>query len=125
MKASLAAVAVLLALAGCQTVRQEASVPDNSDASYELAKAVADTIGRCWFAANETAFAGYIYSPEPNNRPPRVLIVPKANPHDLPVLVVEAHSAAKLYAYGPLMDGRQTSRIRSDLSRWETGNSAC
>lgn len=121
----LLALTALLALAACQTGRQQVSRPDNSDASYELSKAVADTISRCWFAPSEAAFAGYIYSPEPNNRPPRVLIVPKANPHDLPVLVVEAHSANKLHAYGPLLDGQQASRIRSDLGRWERGGNDC
>jgi len=119
------AIAALLALAACQTSREKVSRPDNSDASYELAKAVADTINQCWFAPGETTFAGYIYSPEPNNRPPRVLIVPQANPHDLPVLVIESHSANKLYAYGPLLDGPQASRIRSDLGRWERGGSDC
>jgi len=118
----LAAAAGAMVLAGCQSTGESAG---GSDAAYRLAKSTTDTIANCWFAAGEKAFAGYIYSPEPNNSPPRILIVPKAKPQDLPVLVVEAHGGNRLIAYGPFMDGASAARIRADLARWEKGGSAC
>jgi hypothetical protein len=92
---------------------------------HALARTIGNTIGRCWFAAGENAFANYIYSPEPNAVQPRVLIVPKDQPAERPVLVVEASGAASVSTYGPLLDTPNGARIRGDLDRWAKGNESC
>ncbi len=116
----------LALLAGCQSSAPVVSsdAPASNEA-HQLARRVGETIGRCWFAANETAFAGYIYSPEPNAVTPRVLIVRKDQPAERPVLVIEAKSATSISSYGPLLDTPNGARIRSDLDRWAKGGDSC
>lgn len=111
-------------VAGC---RSTAPTPDKiaSPAAHALARTVGQSIGRCWFGPGETAFAGYIYSPEPNAVVPRVLIVRKDQPAERPVLVVEATGAASVTTYGPLMQSQNGGRIQSDLDRWAKGGTSC
>ena len=118
-------VACAAALAGCQSTATPPTQAAASNETHALARSVGQTIGRCWFAAGETAFAGYIYSPEPNAVQPRVLIVPKAQPAERPVLVVEATSGTSLQSYGPLLNTANAGRIRADLDRWAKGSNSC
>ena len=119
-----AAIVCLALLAACQSTDPSPQAPASREAQA-LARKTGETIGRCWFADQETAFAGYIYSPEPNAVQPRVLIVPKDQPAERPVLVVEASGAASLVSYGPLLKTPVAARIRSDLARWAKGGDSC
>jgi hypothetical protein len=111
-------------IAGCQSKSPAATEPA-SPAAHALARTIGQTIGRCWFAGGENAFAGYIYSPEPNAVVPRVLIVRKEQPAERPVLVVEATGAASVTSYGPLLQGPNGGRIQTDLDRWAKGGTSC
>ncbi len=117
--------AAFLPLAACQSGGTPAPSAPASAESHALARKIGETIGRCWFGTGETAFAGYIYSPEPNAVTPRVLIVHKDQPAERPVLVVEARGASTVDAYGPLLDTPNAGRIRSDLDRWAKGSDSC
>ncbi|WP_421723022.1 hypothetical protein [Bauldia sp.] len=83
----------------------------------------------CWFSGGSGDFAKYVYSPEPNAAGgPRILIVPRNSPHELPVLVIEIRMAGnqpKLNVYGPLAATPLRDRIATDLRRWMDGGSAC
>ena len=118
---------VLVTLVACQS--KPAPSPQQpgtaSNEAHQLARKLGETIGKCWFGPGENAFAGYIYSPEPNAVQPRVLIVPKSQPAERPLLVVEARSAANYSVYGPMLDTANGSRIRTDLDRWAKGSSSC
>ena len=124
MTARAAAILSLGLLAACQSPGPSPQPPASKE-TQALARTLGETIGRCWFAAGETAFAGYIYSPEPNAVQPRVLIVPKEQPAERPVLVVEATSPASIEVYGPLLDASNSARIRADLDRWAKGGNSC
>jgi hypothetical protein len=123
--------AIVLALCGATLAACQSSAPSSSAPSeatpeaHALARTIGQTIGRCWFGAGETAFAGYIYSPEPNAVVPRVLIVHKDQPAERPVLVVEATGAASVSSYGPLLQSASAARISADLNRWSKGNTSC
>lgn len=121
----LAPIWCIVLLSACQSSPAPAPQATASNEAHALARRVGETIGRCWFAAGETAFAGYIYSPEPNAVQPRVLIVPKAQPAERPVLVVEATSGASVQTYGPLLETPNAARIRADLDRWAKGGTNC
>jgi len=114
----------LALLAACQSTSPSPQAPASREAQA-LARKTGETIGRCWFADQETAFTGYIYSPEPNAVRPRVLIVPRDQPAERPVLVVEASGPESLVSYGPLLDKPIAARIRSDLARWAKGGDSC
>lgn len=124
MATMLALILCLTLLAACQSTDPSQQVPATKEAQA-LARKTGETIGRCWFADSETAFAGYIYSPEPNAVRPRVLIVPKEQPAERPVLVIEASGATSLVSYGPLLDTPVAERIRADLDRWSKGGESC
>jgi len=113
-------------LAGCQSSSHPTSAPAAaSPEAHALARSMGETIARCWFGPGETAFARYIYSPEPNAVVPRVLIVRKDQPAERPVLVVEATGAATVSSYGPLLQTSNAARISADLNRWSKGNTSC
>ena len=124
---TLAATAICIcsaALAACQSAREE--VTTSNLATYALTKRLGDTIARCWFdEASVPTFGKYIYSPEPGNSPPRVLIVPRDAPTERPVLVVEAVGAEEVNLFGPLLDTDAGPRIRADLARWTAGGEEC
>lgn len=111
-------------LAACQSSAPSAPTAASPE-THALARSIGQTIGRCWFGPGETAFAGYIYSPEPNAVVPRVLIVRKDQPAERPVLVVEATGASSVSSYGPLLGGPNAGRINADLNRWAKGNTSC
>lgn len=96
-----------------------------SDAAYDLSTKLAANIGQCWFAAGETAFDGYVYTPERNAGVSRILLVRKADPRGLPALVIDATSGTSANVYGPLADGANGARIRADVARWTKGGSGC
>ena len=113
------------ALGGCQMMGG-GSVPVGSpDDAYYLSTKLAETIGRCWFAPGETAFAGYVYSPERNAGVSRILIVKKNEPTSLPVLVVEAKGSNAADVYGPLAASASGGRIRADVDRLAKGGTGC
>jgi hypothetical protein len=117
-------VSISLALAGCQSSGPSQPTQATNE-MHVLARSLGNSISRCWFATGDEAFAGYIYSPEPNAVQPRVLIVPKDQPAERPVLVVEASGAHSVSSYGPLLDTPAGPRIRADLDRWAKGNESC
>jgi hypothetical protein len=127
MIARLAALACAGVLAGCQMTGGGGSGASlgSPDDAYVLSTKLAETIGRCWFGPSETAFAGYVYSPERNAGVSRILIVRKNQPQSLPVLVVEAKSASTADVYGPLAGSATGPRIRADVDRWAKGSTAC
>jgi hypothetical protein len=116
----------LALLAACQSApKAPAPQAAASNEAHELARHIGDAIHRCWFGPKETAFAGYIYSPEPNAVQPRILIVRKDNPAERPVLVVETRGASGVTSYGPLAQTPTGLRIRTDLDRWAKGSERC
>jgi len=118
--------ATLTALSGCQSVGVSGGGGVQiSDAAYNLSVRLADTIGRCWFAAGDTTFAGYVYSPERNASVSRILLVKKSDPTGLPALVVQATSGSSASVYGPLAEGANGPRIRADIARWAKGGTGC
>ncbi len=118
--------ATLMALSGCQIAGGGGGGGvDVSDEAYNLSVRLADSIGRCWFAAGETAFAGYVYTPERNAGVSRILLVKKDTPTGLPALVVQATSGASASVYGPLADSANGARIRADIARWAKGGTGC
>lgn len=100
-----------------------------SQAAYALYSQLAAAMERCWFGPNATDFAPYVYSPEPNAAGgPRILIVPRGSPHELPVLVVEITAPGgkpHLNVYGPLAATSHATRIAADLRRWMGGSESC
>jgi len=112
-----------MALAACQTV-QPVVRSGTSDEAHALYTRLTEAVRTCWFSA-DPAFTAYIYSPEINADAPRILIVPKNDPHGRPVLVIEPKGAATADAYGPLLAGTAGDRVRTDLSRWLKGGVAC
>lgn len=114
-------------LAACQSVKkgEEPAAPPNQ-AAYALTRHIGDEIAKCWFdEAGIQTFGKYSYSPEPGNTPPRVLLVPKEQPTDPPVLVIEAIGANQVNLFGPLLDSPAGQRIRTDVDRWATGGEGC
>ena len=122
------ALVALTALSGCQMTGGGGgggSSVDFSNEAYSLSVRLADTIGRCWFVPSETAFAGYVYTPERNAGVSRILIVRKDNPTGLPALVVQAVNGSSASVYGPLADSANGPRIRADVERWTKGGTSC
>jgi hypothetical protein len=114
-----------LALAGFSlALTTSAAVADNASEAHDLATHLAGTMKKCWFSG-DADFASYRYSPEVNAGAPRILIVSKKEPHGRPLLVVEPKRAGTADAYGPLLAGDLSARIRDNLTRWLTGNGDC
>lgn len=94
------------------------------------ASRIAENVGECWFGGDREGFAEYSYAPELtsySNRP-RVLIVPKHEPHGLPVLVIEASREdreTRVKLFGPLMGGNEARAIARDVERWAGGSTDC
>ena len=95
-----------------------------------VAERIARNVGACWFDGKHAAFAEYSYAPELNSfsSRPRVLIVPKEKPHELPLLVIEIAKAKRgsdVKLFGPLMATGEAENIRRDVSRWTGGARDC
>lgn len=82
----------------------------------------------CWFKSKDSDFRNYRLSPELNSFTgrPRILIVPKNNPAERPLLVVQASgNPAEIEAFGPLMTMSVGNRIARDISNWSKGQNNC
>jgi hypothetical protein len=93
-----------------------------------IARHLAEKVGACWFDGKHRAFADYSYAPEPGASSTRILIVPKEEPHGLPLLVVEVLKAKRgtdVRLFGPLMQSGEADAIRRDISRWTGGARDC
>ena len=134
--AHLLPLAILLAVAGCQSGSPSQALSINTktaptDAVARIAK-VAQT---CWFKSKDRAFRDYRMSNEVNSYAgrPRVLLVRRIDPNGLPLLVIQAEvkgsaSSGKytnIQTYGPLVQTSNGKRIADDVRRWSTGNGDC
>jgi hypothetical protein len=117
-------------VAACQSAPQDYAEFHAPQSPVNVASRIAENVGACWFGGARPAFADYSYAPELNsysNRP-RVLIVPKAEPHGLPKLVIEASAAKRgssIKLFGPLMASSEAPAISRDVERWASGASGC
>ncbi len=95
----------------------------------DVASHIANKVGDCWFDSGNKRFADYSYAPElSSSERPRVLIVDKADPGGLPKLVIEvarAKHGSDIKLFGPLMDGSEADRIRSEVAFWAGGGRTC
>lgn len=119
MRAAVAATAFFLAASAGQP-----TLADNASEARELYDHLASAMKKCWFSG-DSDFAAYRYAPEVNAGKPRILLVDKKKPHDLPRLVIEPKRAGTADAYGPLLAGELRERIVADLTRWLKGNAEC
>jgi len=112
-------------LAACQSERP---VSSPNRAALPTMERVALAANACWFKSQDPAFKDYRLAPELNSFSgrPRILAVPRHSPESRPMLVVQAEgNPAKLDAFGPLMDGANSERIKRDVLRWAGGASGC
>jgi hypothetical protein len=118
--------ATLALLAGCQSDKKPATSPQR--AALPTMERVAIAANTCWFKSNDPAFRDYRLAPELNSFSgrPRILAVPRHSPESRPMLVVQAEgNPARLDAFGPMMQGANGERIKSDVLRWAGGGSGC
>lgn len=131
MRAVIAAAGLAaLALAGCQSSPPGSGVstPPGKSAALLKMEHVATAAHRCWFASKDPAFRDYSFANELNSFSgrPRFLLVPRGNYGGRPLLVVQAEGpAARVEAFGPLLDQAAGSRIAADVSRWAGGGATC
>jgi hypothetical protein len=123
---------VVLVSAGCQTkppARDYTEFRSGRD-PLSVASQISRNIRACWLDGRRAAFADLTSAAELTsyaNRP-RVLIVPRRDPHGLPKLVIEVSAAdrgASIKLFGPLMASAEAAAIRVDVSRWAAGGSGC
>lgn len=117
-----------LALASCQSGPKTPPAPSGKSASLRAMEQVAIAAHKCWIASKDPAFKPYQMANELNNfgGTPRFLLVPAKHYGGKPLLVVQATgNSSRVDAFGPLLDESIGTRIRSDLSRWQGGNSDC
>jgi hypothetical protein len=131
VRIAVAASAALLAIAGCKTSEPTdyMLLHANQD-PVTIASRIAGHVGNCWFDGSREAFAEYSYAPELTSYSdrPRVLIVPKADPNGLPLLVIEvlkADRGSDVKLFGPLMGTAESNVIYNDVSRWAGGAREC
>lgn len=117
---------ILALLAGCQSDKKPTTSPQR--AALPTMERVAIAANTCWFKSNDPAFRDYRLAPELNSFSgrPRILAVPRNSPESRPLLVVQAEgNPARLDAFGPMMQGANGERIKSDILRWAGGGSGC
>jgi hypothetical protein len=120
--------AVALALAACQSVPKDYVQFHAGQDATTVARHLSDKVGACWFDGKHKAFDGYSYAPEPGLSSTRILIVPKEEPHGLPVLIVEVLKAKRgtdVRLFGPLMQTGDAEKIRDDIRKWTGGARDC
>lgn len=122
--------AMLAFLAACQSAPSRPVPGGGADKSAALRnmERIAIAAHRCWFASNDPTFRAYGFANELNSFSgrPRFLLVPKGNFGGRPLLVVQAEGpAGRVTAFGPLTEGAEGARIRTDIDRWAAGNSGC
>jgi hypothetical protein len=113
-------------LAGCQSDKKPTISPQR--AALPTMERVAIAANTCWFKSNDPAFRDYSLAPELNSFSgrPRILAVPRHSPESRPMLVVQAEgNPARLDAFGPMMQGANGERIKSDVLHWAGGGSGC
>lgn len=122
-------VAVVLALAGCQSKNAGPLPPSGGkSASLRVMEQVGTVAYKCWFASKDPAFRQYAFANELNSMSgqPRFLLVPRKNFGGRPLLVVQARGgSSRVEAFGPLLDEPLGARVRADVTRWSGGDSAC
>jgi hypothetical protein len=104
-----------------------AATPAAADTAAEAHALYGDltaAMKKCWFSG-DASFAAYRYAPEVNAGVPRILLVPKKEPHGRPLLVVEPKRAGTADAYGPMLATELAPRVIADLTRWLKGSSDC
>jgi len=122
-----AGIALLAALAGCQSGSHETAAGGNS-AAVALLQRVNTNAHTCWVRSKDKDFQGYNVIPELDTQAgkPRILIVDRKASQGLPKLVIEADGKpVKATAYGPLLNEPAGSRIGADLKRWTGGSNSC
>lgn len=122
----LAAIASLLAVAGCQSPRPEAPTRDTS--ALATMERVALGANKCWFKSGDAAFKPYRLALELNSFSgrPRILLVKRNSPEARPLAVVQAEGhPARLQAFGPLFDEPIGTRMAKDIRHWAGGAEDC
>ena len=125
-----------LALASCQTGEPSGNITINTkQKASDIMVTMAKIAQKCWFQSGDQAFKKYRMAAELNSHSgrPRFLIVPKNNPGDLPLLVVQAEMRgdeasgkfSTIQSFGPLLQTNHGTRIAGDIKRWSQGNLSC
>jgi hypothetical protein len=120
--------AVLGALAACQSNAPGPAVSSGKSAALRTMEQIAIAAHACWFASKDPAFKPYRMANELNSFSgrPRFLLVPAKHYEGKPLLVVQAEGTApNVQAFGPLLDEALGERITSDIRRWSSGSSSC
>jgi len=120
--------ATAIALAACQSAPKDYVQFHAGMDSVTIGGLIANNIAACWFTGKRKAFDGYSYAPEGGSTADRILIVPKQEPHGLPVLIVEVRKAKRgtdVRLFGPLMQTDEADSIRTDIRRWTGGARDC
>lgn len=129
LRRSLLVLAAAVGIAGCQSKQPEVILtPPGKSAALRKMERVALAAHACWFASKDPAFKTYRMSNELGSFSgrPRFLIVPARNMESRPLLVVQSEgAAARVEAFGPLLDGEHGKRISADLNRWAAGDPSC
>jgi Prokaryotic membrane lipoprotein lipid attachment site len=125
MKKITLALAALLALTACQSKPNRPSVPTPSAHAQSVAalqRVNASAYG-CW--AKDKAFKAYGIVPELDTTgAPRILVIPKGKPQELPKLVITA-TGRSVQTFGPLAGTPLAPRINADVARWAAGGTGC
>lgn len=124
-------------LSACQSTEEASgniSINTNQDARSAVVH-MAKAAQTCWFKSKDPAFKSFTLAAEVNSHAgrPRFLIVPKSNPRDLPLLVVQAEAKGtsssgkftNIQSFGPLLQGKEATRINADIRRWSKGQGGC
>ena len=120
--------ALAFALAACQTAPKDYVQFHAGQDDATVAKHMQSMVGMCWFDGKHQAFDGYSYAPEAGIKSTRILIVPKNGPHGLPALIVEVLKAKRgtdVRLFGPMMQGENAEKIRTDVMRFTGGARDC
>ena len=124
---------LLLAVTACQTAGPGDPLKlDVNKPPRDAVVAVGIQAQKCWFKSGDPVFQRYRLANEVNSFSgrPRVLLVPRARPGDLPSLVVEARAGSAagssvIQAFGPLVGSKDGARIIADVKRWALGSKSC
>ncbi|AGA64524.1 putative lipoprotein [Liberibacter crescens BT-1] len=112
----------------CACGYRKSSTNITNNQSLSTLENIAISAQKCWFKSKDPTFSAYRLEPELDSfsNKPRLLIVPKNNPEDLPLLVVQGEgSPLRLSIFGPLMSKNISYRISKDIQRWSTGKKEC
>lgn len=125
---NLTAMAAAGLVVACQSSGPGNLTLKSSEPALPAMEQIALAASNCWFKSNDREFRAYRIAPELNSFSgrPRILIVPRSNPEDRPLAVVEGEgNPATISAYGPLLADPVGNRMVADLRRWNDGSSAC